>query len=128
MATIHHFEELEAWQRARLLTQAVYRASATGRFAKDYALKDQIRRSAISAMSNIAEGFERDGDREFCYFLSVAKGSCGELRSQLFVAFDQEYLGESRFHKLCQETCSLSRLLFSLMIRESEMRGRKYKA
>jgi four helix bundle protein len=83
MATIMKFEDLDAWQAARSLAKAVYAISSIGRFSKDFILKNQIRRSAISAMSNIAEGFERDGNREFLQFLTIAKGSCGEIRAQL---------------------------------------------
>ena len=80
-------------------------------------------------MSNIAEGFVGDGNREFQYFLAVAKGSCGEVRSQLFIAFDQGYVALNEFQSLCQEATKVSRLLSALMkhLRQSQMRGRKYK-
>ena len=81
MATIHRFEDIEAWKEARLLVSEIYRVSDTGAFARDFGLRDQIRRAAVSNISNIAEGFERDGGREFLQFLSVAKGSCGEVRA-----------------------------------------------
>jgi four helix bundle protein len=82
MATIEQFEDITAWQKARALTSAIYTDSRTGSLAKDFALRDQLRRATVSIMSNIAEGFERDGDREFVQFLSAtAKGSCGEVRA-----------------------------------------------
>ena len=83
MATIEKFEQIEAWQEARRLTHALYELTSEGKFARDFGLKDQIRRAAVSVMSNIAEGFERGGDKEFIQFLSLAKGSAGEIRSQL---------------------------------------------
>ena len=82
------FEELLAWQKARRITKEIYLVTSVGKFAGDYGLKDQIRRAAVSIMSNIAEGYERGGRSEFHQFLIVAKGSCGEVRSQLYVAYD----------------------------------------
>jgi four helix bundle protein len=129
MPTIKQFEDLEVWRAARALTKATYQISSTGQFATDFQLTNQIRRSASSVMSNIAEGFERDGNREFQHFLAIAKGSCGEVRSQLFVAFDQGYVALNEFQSLCQEATKVSRLLSALMqyLRQSQMRGRKYK-
>lgn len=86
---IKDFEEMEIWKMARELTKQVYEISKLGSFSKDYVLRDQIRRSAVSVMSSIAEGFERGGNQEFIQFLSIAKGSCGEARSQMYVAVDQ---------------------------------------
>ena len=88
MPMIKTFEDLEAWQKARELTREIYVFSKKGSFAKDYGLRDQIRRACVSIMSNIAEGFERNGDKEFFQFVSVAKGSSGEVRAQLYVALD----------------------------------------
>ena len=129
MPTIKQFEDLEVWRAARALTKAIYRVSSTGQFARDFQLTNQIRRSANSVMSNIAEGFEGDGNREFQHFLAVAKGSCGEVRSQLFIAFDQGYVALNEFQSLCQEATKVSRGLSALMnhLRQSQMRGRKYK-
>jgi four helix bundle protein len=79
MAQIKKFENIESWKRARQLTKSIYEATSARRFAHDFGLKDPIRRAAVSVLSNIAEGFERGGDKEFLQFLSVAKGSCGEL-------------------------------------------------
>jgi four helix bundle protein len=87
---IERFEDLVAWQKARSLTAKVYQLTAMGSFGRDFALRDQIRRACVSVMSNIAEGFERGRPAEFHQFLSVAKGSCAELRAQLYVSFDAD--------------------------------------
>jgi four helix bundle protein len=92
LATIKNFEDIEAWQEARKLTKAIYTFSGKGSFARDFALREQIRRAAISIMSNISEGFERGGSAEFSQFLSIAKGSAGEVESQLYIALDQNIL------------------------------------
>ncbi|MEX2027292.1 MAG: four helix bundle protein [Pirellulaceae bacterium] len=88
MALIKRFEDIEAWKKSRQLTRQIYDASKTGGLARDFGLKDQMQRASVSTMSNITEGFDRGGDREFIQFLAMAKGSCAELRSQLYVAFD----------------------------------------
>jgi len=130
MPTVKHFEDLEAWQMARELTSSVYRTSAAGKFGRDFCLRDQMRRAAISVMSNIAEGFERGGDREFLQFLSVSKGSCGELRSQLYVAMDQGYMAEGEFCSLSEQARRISAAVSSLMgyLRRSGLRGAKFKS
>ena len=92
MASFKSFEDIEAWQKGRELVKEVYGVSARGEFSKEFGLKDQIRRASISIISNIAEGFERGGDREFIQFLSIAKGSVGEVKAQLYVALDQGYV------------------------------------
>ncbi|HSP61833.1 MAG TPA: four helix bundle protein [Pyrinomonadaceae bacterium] len=97
---IERFEDFIAWQKARKLTGDIYKVTSLGKFARDFGLKDQIRRAAVSIMSNIAEGFERGRATEFHQFLSIAKGSCAELRSQLYVAFDAEYLLPEQFRQL----------------------------
>jgi four helix bundle protein len=89
VGTIKQFEDLEAWKKARELGNAIYKVTSDGSFSRDFVLRDQIRRAVVSISSNIAEGFERSGDGEFNRFLAIAKGSCGELRSQLYLAFDQ---------------------------------------
>ncbi len=109
MATVQSFEELEVWQAARQLVKEIYAASKLKPFALDRDLKSQIRRAATSVMSNIAEGFERGSRKEFVQFLNIAKGSNGEVRSQLYVALDQEYVSEKRFEELRQSTVTLSR-------------------
>ncbi len=100
MATITRFEDIQAWQKARELTRSVYQATNRPAFRLDWPLRDQIRRAAVSVMSNIAEGFERGGDREFIQFLSIAKGSTGEIRAQLYVAYDAGYLAQQDFQTL----------------------------
>ena len=129
MATIRRFEEIEAWQHARSLVHAVYGVSADGKFARDFALLNQIRRAAISVMSNIAEGFERGGNKEFLQFLAVAKGSCGELRSQLYVACDQGYIKTADFDRFAEDAMRTSRMVAGMMrhLRQSELKGAKYR-
>jgi four helix bundle protein len=126
---IKKFEDLESWKKARQLTSAVYEATGSGRFASDFGLKDQIRRASISILSNIAEGFERGGDREFLQFLSIAKGSCGEVRGQLYVAIDQGYLSRTLFEKLSADAAEIGRLISGLMkyLSKSDLRGSKYR-
>ncbi|NBC16227.1 MAG: four helix bundle protein [Bacteroidetes bacterium] len=115
MATFRRFEDIEAWQSGRALTRAVYAASRRGAFGRDDALRNQIRRAAISVTSNIAEGFERSSDRAFAHFLSVAKGSAGEVRSQLYVALDEGYLSESEFEHLYGLSLSTIKRISRLM-------------
>lgn len=104
--------------------------SSVGNFARDFALRDQIRRASISIVSNIAEGFERDGDKEFTQFLFMAKGSCGEVRAQLYLGLDRAYLSEEQFSKLIGHAIELSRMISGLIkyLRHSELSGKKYKA
>ena len=111
---IRTFQDLIAWQKARTLTAKIYKATGQGGFARDYGLKDQIRRAAVSVMSNIAEGFERGRPAEFHQFLSIAKGSCAELRSQLFVAFDVGYLKQSDFEDLLDAAVEVGRIVGGL--------------
>ena len=94
------FEDLVAWQKARVLTRAIYQVTRKGEFAKDFGLRNQIQRAAVSIMSNIAEGFERYNPNEFHQFLSIAKASCAEVRSQLYVVLDAEYLDSEEFYSL----------------------------
>ena len=100
MATIERFEDIKAWQAARDLVSAIYRITAQGQFAKDFGLRDQVRRASVSVMPNIAERFERSSDREFRRFLYIAKGSAGEVRSHLFVAADLGYITAEEFSDL----------------------------
>jgi four helix bundle protein len=129
VATIERFEDIEAWTHAREVTRLIYEISSKGTFAKDFALRDQIRRAAISILSNIAEGFERSGNREFFNFLAIAKGSCGEVRSQLYIAFDQGYLGGSEFDELLMKLSETSRVIAGFMryLRKTDLRGDKFK-
>ena len=115
MGTIKRFEEIEAWQTAREPTRAVYKMSADGAFARDFGLRDQMRRAAVSIMSNIAEGFESRTGGLFVEYLGRAKGSSGELRAQAYVAHDAGYLTAEQLAKLRDgcEKCSgqISRFL-----------------
>jgi four helix bundle protein len=97
MAAITRFEEIESWKTSRQLTLLVYKFSEQGAFAKDYGLKDQIRRAAVSVMSNIAEGFESRTNVQFVNYLGHAKASSGEVRSQLYVAADLNYISQEQF-------------------------------
>jgi len=108
MTTIHRFEEIEAWQTARELTRAVYSISKEGAFSKDFGLRDQMRRAAVSIMSNVAEGFESRTSGLFLEFLGRAKGSAGELRAQFYIASDAGYLTKEQFASLFAlcERCS----------------------
>ncbi|HEY0324176.1 MAG TPA: four helix bundle protein [Pyrinomonadaceae bacterium] len=129
MGKIERFEDIECWKKARELTSLVYAARSEGKFARDYGLRDQLRRASVSILSNIAEGFERDGDKEFLQFLALAKGSCGEVRAQLYVALDQHYITDEEFKSLRERAIEISRMISGLMnyLRQSEMRGRKYR-
>jgi four helix bundle protein len=129
MGKIERFEDIECWKKARELTSLVYAASSDNKLARDYGLRDQLRRASVSILSNIAEGFERDGDKEFLQFLSLAKGSCGEVRAQLYVALDQHYITNEEFKLLRERAVEISRMLSGMMnyLRQSEMRGRKYR-
>jgi four helix bundle protein len=111
---ITSFQDLIAWQKARTLTASIYKVTKKGEFSRDFGLKDQIRRAAASVMSNIAEGFERGRPAEFHQFLSIAKGSCAELRSQLFVALDADYLVTSDFKKLMANAEEVGRIVGGL--------------
>ena len=111
MATAKQFEDLAVWQDARALGKSIYAASKQRAFYRDSGLREQIRRAATSTMSNIAEGFERGTRQEFIHFLNIAKGSDAEVRSQLYVALDQEYLSEPQFETLRSSALSLSRRL-----------------
>ncbi len=107
---VERFEDLIAWQKARALTSAIYRVTNQGAFARDFGLKNQICRAAVSVMSNIAEGFERNRPAEFHQFLSIAKASCGEVRSQLYVALDAGYLNQDLFDAMRSQAEEVSRI------------------
>jgi len=115
MPTIRRFEDLEAWREARTLVRAVYAVSGAGAFARDLGLRDQIQRASVSAMSNIAEGFERGGKVEFRRFLSMARGSAGEVKSQLYVALDAGHLDRPSFDVLYAQAETVSNLIGGLM-------------
>jgi len=114
MAGFQRFEEIEAWQMARELTRMVYAQSGKGEFKSDFALRDQIRKAAVSIMSNIAEGFERVSPREFAYHVGVAKGSAGEVRAQLYVALDQGYVNDEMFARMQDRAGRTGKMLHRL--------------
>jgi four helix bundle protein len=111
MATARQFEDLNVWQDARQLVGAIYSTSKQRAFNQDFGLREQIRRAAVSTMSNIAEGFERGTRKEFIQFLNIAKGSNGEVRSQLHIALDQKYVSETEFVALRETAIVLSKKL-----------------
>jgi len=115
MATVQQFEDLHVWQEARNMVREIYRVAKHPRFCSDFGLRDQITRACNSTMSNIAEGFERGSKMEFVQFLNIAKGSNGEVRSQLYIALDQEYIDKPTFERLCSAALSLSRQLARFM-------------
>jgi four helix bundle protein len=126
---IEKFEDIIAWQKARQLTKEIYNCAKAGRFAKDFGLRDQIQRASVSSMANIAEGFERGGDKEFIQFLSNSKSSCGEVRSHLYVALDQEYISQTVFDQFYDRSTEVSRLISGFMtyLKHSDLRGKKYR-
>ena len=125
MAKIERFEDLIAWQKARELAKQVYLCTSKGAFAKDFGLRDQIRRASVSVMSNIAEGFERGGRPEFHQFLVIAKGSCAEVRSQLYIAKDVGYLSEKIFNTLMDLCMEVSRIIGGLRASIQKQRDAK---
>ena len=124
MKKIKHFEELIAWQKARELTKQIYSTTKSGPFSKDFGLRDQIRRASVSIMSNLAEGFERGGRAEFHQFVVIAKGSCAEVRSQLYVALDAEYVTQEQFEVLMNLGNELSRIIGGLRASLQRQRDR----
>jgi four helix bundle protein len=115
MAKVDKIEDIVVWQLAIELTNSIYIITNNVLFNKDFALRDQIRKSAISIPSNIAEGFERNSTNQFLYFLVIAKGSAGELRTQLLIAKNQNYITESDFEKINKEALEVSRKLGSFI-------------
>ena len=116
MATLKRFEDIEAWQKARELTRAVYAVSNEGPFSRDFGPRDQIRRASVSIMSNIAEGFGRGGNKEFIQFLSTAKGSASEVQAQLYVAMDA---GDVRELKKVLERAELKAQSLQALLKET---------
>ena len=129
MATIKRFEDIKAWQLARELDFELYQCYREGDFYKDFSFKDQISRAAGSIMDNIAEGYERDGNKEFINFLSYSKGSCGEVRSQLYRALDRKYITKDKFDYLKLKTENINGKISSLMnyLINSNIKGTKFK-
>lgn len=123
-----NFEDLDIWKEARSLTGKIYKLTREGSFARDFGLCSQIQRSSVSVMSNIAEGYERGGNQEFIQFLSIAKGSCGEVRCQLYIALDQRYIEAQEAEALMDQHKKLSIMIYKFMeyLKASKLKGQKY--
>lgn len=126
---VRYFEDLEVWKSARTLARSIYSLTGKAALSKDFGLRDQVRRASVSIMSNIAEGFERGGNQEFIQFLSIAKGSCGEVRCQLYVALDQKYISDEDCNKLIDGCRRLSIMINNFMeyLKGAGYKGTKYK-
>lgn len=111
MGKFNSFEEIISWQKAREFNKRIYLITESNTFKKDFELVKQIRRASISITSNIAEGFERNTDKEFIYFLHIAKASAGEIRSQIYLAVDLEYITKQEFEELLESISEISRLI-----------------
>jgi four helix bundle protein len=130
MGSVQRFEDLEAWKKARQLRRAIRTATRTEPFCRDYKFCAQITDAALSVMSNIAEGFERDGNAELRQHLYIAKGSVGEVRSQLYAALDDGYIDQATFDRLMEQAMEVIRLIrgFIRYLDQSNMAGSKYAA
>lgn len=111
MPTILKFEDIVAWQKALELSDLIYSYSNNDKFSKDFGLKDQMRRASVSVVSNIAEGFEREGNNQFIYFLLIAKASAGELRAQLYIARNQNYISQNEFDSINNKVIEVSKTI-----------------
>ncbi len=129
MAKIDRFEDLDVWQKARQLAHAIHLKTCEGSFSKDFSLRDQINRSSGSIIDNIAEGFEREGRREFIQFLSYSKASAAEVRSQLYRAKDRNHINENEFKDLLTQTEAIGKMLGGFMnhLKKSDIKGLKFK-
>ena len=129
MATITDFRELKCWQEARLLAKDVYALTAVDPFARDYGLKDQVQRAVVSIGSNVAEGFERDSNAELMKFIGYAKGSAGEVISQLYTAYDIGYISEESLLSMTERMRRLGAMLarFRATLKSSAHKGLHYK-
>ena len=128
MGKIERFEDIEAWKKARELTKIIYEVTAQGKLATDFSLRDQLRRAAVSIMANIAEGFEREGNKEFRQFLATAKGSAGEVKALLYVALDAGLTSSEQFQRISALADEASRLLagFLRYLKTSDKKGSKF--
>ncbi len=128
MSKIERFEDLKVWQKSREINLKIYKLSNKGTFTRDFGLRDQIRRASVSVLSNIAEGFERNGNKEFGQFLSIAKASAGEIRSQLYIAKDLEYITDEEFLDTVNGLLEISKMINGLMsyLKTTEIKGSKF--
>ncbi|MDY0279169.1 MAG: four helix bundle protein [Salinivirgaceae bacterium] len=126
---IDRFEDLEVWKESRILSKMVFDITSQTPFKSDFKFRDQIKASSGSVMDNIAEGFERGGNKEFIQFLCIAKGSCGETRSQTYRALDFDYIDQPTYESLLNQAILVSRQLSGLIsyLKNSGLKGRKYK-
>jgi len=115
MPTFSRFEDIQAWQKARLVTKQIYEITKNDAFAKDFGLRDQIRRSSVSIMANIAEGFARRSDKDFAHFLNISRSSVAEVQSHLYVAADQRYLNQFEFEKIYSLLEETSKMIFAIV-------------
>ena len=129
MATFQRFEDIEAWQFAREISKEVYRLSGIGMFAKDFELKGQMRASSGSMMDNVAEGFDRRSKHEFVQFLTIGKGSAGELKSQLYRAVDNNFISQNDFDGLYAKADKYTKMISGLImyLNKSDIKGLKFK-
>ena len=129
MSKIEKVEDLISWQKSKDLTIEIYKITKNNTFSKDFGLCNQIQRSAVSIPSNIAEGFGRGGNKEFLQFLSIAKGSLYELKTQLIIAFEIGYINDVEYSKLKNDSEEISKLITGFMnyLKQSELKGIKYK-
>jgi four helix bundle protein len=130
MAVAKRFEDLDVWIAAKDASVMIYKITENENLRRDFGLKDQIRRASISVISNIAEGFERNGNKEFIQFLSIAKGSAGEVRAQLYIIKELEFINEEEFTLLNEKVTQVSKMLsgFINYLKQSELKGTKFKS
>lgn len=129
MATFNRFEDIIAWQKARSLAKCIYNISSKGEFRNNFDLKNQVNRSSGSVMDNIAEGFGRGGRKEFINFLGISNGSLEEVKSQLYRAYDRNYISNEELVKLLADANEVSKLIYSLLqhLKSTQMPGEKFR-
>lgn len=129
MATIEKFEDLLTWQRARKFADEIFLLTTKEKFSKNFSLVDQIQRASGSVMDNIAEGFERGGNKEFFQFLFISKSSLGETRSQLYRAYDRDFISKTELDNNLKEAIEIGKMIggFINYLKNSDIKGSKYK-